>query len=44
MHLIGEIFSTFHWLTTAAVVVLVGGTIGLVVILARVFRSDFEQD
>lgn len=44
MELIGEIFSAFHWLTTVAVVALVGGTIALVMILARVFRSDFEQD
>jgi len=41
---ISEIFSTFHLLATIAVIVLVVTGIAVAVILAKVFRRDFEQD
>jgi len=41
---IGDIFSAFHWLTVIAVVALIVFGVIVAVVLARVFKSDFEQD
>jgi len=41
---IGDIFSTVHWLTDLAVIALIVLGIIVVIVLARVFRRDFEQD
>jgi|LNFM01.2.fsa_nt_gb hypothetical protein len=41
---IDDIFSAFHWLTVIAVIALIVFGVVVVAVLAKVFKSDFEQD
>jgi hypothetical protein len=41
---IGDIFSAFHWLTVIAVVALIVFGVIVAVVLAQVFKRDFDQD
>jgi len=41
---IDDIFSAFHWLTIVAVIGLILMGIIVAIVLAKVFKSDFEQD